>query len=121
MAKNSALGTKVRVARESKKLSIQQLGDLVGLSDQQIRRIEQGKSEVGAVTLARIAKATNKTLDSFLGDVLTVQEQADQLWKRHKLDQKLPGSREADFKAKKAILESMGLWEMPTIAGKRTF
>lgn len=106
-----ALGSKIRSAREKKGLSLQQLGELVGLSDQQIRRIERGTADVGAVTLARIARGTDKPLEFFLGDIRTVEEQANYLWKRHKVNAKLPGSQDADFKAKKAILESMGLWE----------
>ncbi len=105
------LGAKIKSAREKKKLSLQQLADLVGLSDQQIRRIERGYSDVNAITLARIAKVIGKDVGRLLSDVLTVQEQAEYLWELHKLGKKLPGSQDADFKAKKAILESMGLWE----------
>ena len=83
----------------------------MGLSHQQIRRIERGESDVSAVVLARIAQATSKKLQFFLGDIRTIEEQANYLWKRHKLNEKLPGSRDAEFKAKKAILKSMGLWE----------
>ncbi len=106
-----ALGAKIKSAREKKQLSLQRLADLVGLSDQQIRRIERGDSDVSAITLARIAKVIQEDVGRLLSDVLTVQEQAEYLWELHKLGEKLPGSQDADFKAKKAILESMGLWE----------
>jgi len=33
------------------------------------------------------------------------------LWERHGVSKKLEGSWQADFRAKKAILKSMGLWE----------
>ena len=105
------IGEKIRSAREQKGLSVQQLGDLVGLSDQQIRRIEHGGSDITAITLARIAKATGQDVRGFLSKIPTIQEQAEFLWKRHKLGRQLPGSKDADFKAKKTILESMGLWE----------
>jgi len=106
-----ALGAKIKSAREKKGLSLQQLADLVGLSDQQIRRIERGDSDVNAITLARIAKVIQEDVGRLLSDVLTVQEQAEYLWELHKLGKKLPGSKDADFKAKQAILKSMDLWE----------
>ncbi|MDA2934739.1 helix-turn-helix transcriptional regulator [Acidobacteria bacterium AH-259-D05] len=105
------LGLKIKAAREERNLSRQELGDLVGLSGQQINRIERGDSDVNAITLARIAKVTDQDVGRLLSEILTIQEQAEFLWEHHKLGKKLPGSQEADFKAKKEILESMGLWE----------
>jgi transcriptional regulator with XRE-family HTH domain len=105
------LGVKIRSAREEKGLSLQQLGELVGLSGQQLRRIEKGTADVTAVVLARIARATGRDLRFFLDHVRTVEEQAHRLWNDHKLDRRLRGSRDADFKAKREILEAMELWE----------
>ncbi len=105
------LGQKIRQAREAADFSTQQLGDAVGLSGQQIRRIEAGSSEPTAVVLGRIARSLGKSADGLLDHVRTIKELADSLWKQHDLAGKLQGSEQADFLAKQAILESMGLWE----------
>ncbi len=105
------LGEKVQKAREAKGVSPQQLGDAVGLSSQQIRRIESGRSEATAVVLGRIARVLGTSANKLLDHVRTIEELANGLWEEHDLSAKLEGSQEADFLAKKAILESMGLWE----------
>lgn len=105
------LGEKVRRAREAKGLSTQHLADTVGLSSQQIRRIESGQSEATAIVLGRIARTLGTYVDELLDHVRTVEEIADSLWEEHDLAAKLEGSQEADFLAKKAILTSMGLWQ----------
>ena len=105
------LGEKIRRVRQAKGLSTQQLADAVGLSSQQIRRIECGQSEATAIVFGRIARTLNTSADELLDHVRTVEEIADSLWKKHDLAAKLEGSQQAEFLAKKAILTSMGLWK----------
>ncbi len=104
------LGEKVEGARIAAGLSIRQLADLVGLSSQQVRRIEAGRSEATAIVLGRVVRALGVSADELLDHVRTLEETADALWQEYELDSKLKGSDDADFLAKKAILESMGFW-----------
>lgn len=105
------LAHKIKDARAEKHLSLAALGDLIGLSDQQVTRIEKAKSEVSPIILARIAKATGKNIEWFLEHVQTVEDRANILWQKHGLAKKLAGTKTADFRAKRKILEAMGLWE----------
>jgi transcriptional regulator with XRE-family HTH domain len=92
-------------------VSIQELADAVGLSSQQIRRIEAGTSEPTAVVLGRIARTLGSPVGGLLEHVRTIEEIAETLWAQHALSAKLEGSEQADYLAKKSILESMKLWE----------
>ena len=105
------LGEKIRAAREAEGLSTQDLADAVGLSSQQVRRIEAGQSEATAIVLGRVGRCLGQPPNELLDHVLTIEEIAERLWEQHSLASKLEGSEAADFLAKKAILESMGLWE----------
>ena len=105
------LGAKIKEIRENKGLNRKQLGKLAGLSDQQIRRIEQGTSDVSAIVLARIAQALEKDIGWFVDHVKTIRDRADELWDKHGLSKKVAGSRQADFIARREILRTLGLWE----------
>jgi transcriptional regulator with XRE-family HTH domain len=105
------LAEKIKKARTEIGLSLPALGDLIGLSDQQLARIEQKKSDINPILLARIAKATGKDIGNFLDHVLTIEERTNLIWQKRGLAKKLAGTKTADFRAKKKILEAMGLWE----------
>lgn len=114
------LGEKVKTAREFKKLTQDKLGQLVGLSSQQIRRIEQGKSTVGAVILMRIARVFDDLSGSkevmwsrfmawFMEHIRTVEGKADELWLKHKLHESNP--LVTSFVVREQILKEQGLWD----------
>jgi transcriptional regulator with XRE-family HTH domain len=52
-----SFGIRIRQLRQEKGLSQLELAELVGLSEDQISKIERGKSWVGELTLALLAKA----------------------------------------------------------------
>lgn len=52
-----SFGIRIRQLRLEKRLSQQDLADLVGLSEDQISNIERGKSWIGEQTLALLANA----------------------------------------------------------------
>ena len=105
------LGRKTKQAREAKNLSALELGRQIGISGQQIRRIEAGRAQVSAIVLGQIARKLGVSADVLLDHVRTVEEYASDLWEKHGLAKRIAGSRPVDFLAKKAILESMGLWK----------
>jgi transcriptional regulator with XRE-family HTH domain len=105
------LGQKIRKAREDRKLTTLELGERSDMSAQQVRRIEAGETDASAVKIARIARALDAALGDLLSHIQSTEERANELWEKNKLSERLAGSRAADFKAKKAILEAMGLWE----------
>jgi transcriptional regulator with XRE-family HTH domain len=61
-----AIGDAIRAARESKKLSQEELGELAGLDRKTINRIEQGAYPTSIDRLIRIAHA----LDTPLADLV---------------------------------------------------
>jgi len=105
------LGRRIRHARDEKHLSIQALADKVNLASQQLRRIEKGEADITAIILARITSALEISCDRFLDHVPSIEQRANELWKKHGMEKRLAGSKAADFKAKRAILQSMGLWD----------
>jgi transcriptional regulator with XRE-family HTH domain len=105
------IGESVKKERLRRGLSLQQLADQTGVTHQAIRRIERGGGLAPVIVFARLARALGKDTNTFLSHVRTIEERADQLWDRHGVAKKLEGSQHADFRAKKAVLESMGLWE----------
>jgi len=114
------LGEKIKTAREFKKLTQDKLGQLVGLSSQQIRRIEQGKSAASAVVLMRIARVFDDLSGSkevmwsrfmawFMEHIRTVERKADDLWLKHKLHESNP--LVTSFVVREQILKDQGLWD----------
>lgn len=104
------LGRRIRKAREGRSFQVRRVADLAGVSTQQIRRIEAGQAEASAVTIARIARALGSSCDEFLDHVKTVEEIVEERWAENGLPERLAGSADADFMARRVILESMGLW-----------
>ena len=104
------LGRKIAEARKRAGLSVRHVAETAGISAQQMRRIESGRTEASAITIARIARVLNLSCDALLGDVRTIAETVERLWQENSLSESLPGSVDADLSARKAILVSMGLW-----------
>jgi transcriptional regulator with XRE-family HTH domain len=104
------LGERVRKARANAGLSTQELAEKVGVTSQHVRRIEAGGVQATAIVIARIARALDIPVNHLLDHVRSIEEVANELWAQHGMAKRLAGSRQADFKAKRAILESMGLW-----------
>jgi len=66
MGLNSDIGSKVRTARQEKRLTTIQLAAMVGVSQAQISRLEMGKQGFRTSTLTRIATALELPPSHFL-------------------------------------------------------
>lgn len=60
-----ALGSRIKVVRESRGLSIRDLAELANLNKSQIVRIESGQSDPHYTTLLRIARALEVSVGDF--------------------------------------------------------
>lgn len=80
-----AIGARIKEAREAKKLTQEQLAEIVGLSATHISVIERGIKAPRLETFIELANALNATSDSLLIDVLdtslqiTVTEISEQI------------------------------------------
>ena len=101
----------ISTAREAKGVSLQLLADAAGLSLHQVRRVERGTAVTNAVALVKIAKLLELDLDELFSEVVPDTQRVDELWKHARMADRIAGSRPADFRAKKAILEAMNLWD----------
>jgi transcriptional regulator with XRE-family HTH domain len=63
------LAERLRAARVERSLSPQDLAEQAGISEQQVRRMERGESDIGILALARVGRALGKDLDWFVSDV----------------------------------------------------
>lgn len=63
------LGEKVRELRQRKKISIEQLSEMTGLSKGMISQIERDKTGPSVTTLWKICKALNVTMNYFFDDL----------------------------------------------------
>jgi transcriptional regulator with XRE-family HTH domain len=61
-----ALGVKIRKFRELAGLSQTRLGELLGVSYQQVQKYERGASRMSVETLLRLARALNQPYGAFL-------------------------------------------------------
>jgi len=66
MELNASIGSKVRTARQAKRLTTIQLAEMVGISQAQISRLEMGKQGFRTSTLTRIANALEYPPSYFL-------------------------------------------------------
>ena len=57
------IGKRIRQAREENKMTQRELASKIEMSDSQLSSYENGKKSIGLYTLAKIANATNKTID----------------------------------------------------------
>ena len=77
------LGSRIVIARRAKGWTSSRLAEEVGLSRQQLSRIEHGHSEPTAPTLERIRLALGADLDATEGDLSVPRTRAvDVLWDR---------------------------------------
>jgi putative transcriptional regulator len=60
------VGSMIRTVRESKKLSREQVGELISIDRAEFSRIEAGKRNITIATLVRIAGALECSLDIIL-------------------------------------------------------
>ncbi len=85
--KDVEVGTRIRLVRKTQGLSQTALGDLVGLSFQQIQKYESGANRVGSGRLSDIAKALGVNSSDLLvddaqndsGEVTANQEMLDDM------------------------------------------
>jgi transcriptional regulator with XRE-family HTH domain len=68
-----AIGAAVRDARDGAGLRQEDLGDLIGLSQDAIARLEKGERRVSLVTLGRIESALGRPFGSFTREVGLVE------------------------------------------------
>jgi len=88
------IGQRIKKARKQRKFSQKKLGSKVGVSYQQIQKIESGKNQTPAIRLLQISIILGKPLDYFYRDA------------RAKLAGKpllSPATREAEIDADEAI------------------
>ena len=64
-----AIGQRIRTARLESKMSQTDLGETMNISFQQIQKYENGKNRVSARDIVLIAKALNKPVDYFVGEL----------------------------------------------------
>lgn len=62
------IGNRIRVARTLAGLSQESLGDVLGVTFQQVQKYENGKNRVAACTLVQIAKHLDRSVAFFLPD-----------------------------------------------------
>jgi transcriptional regulator with XRE-family HTH domain len=104
------IAKRLRAAREERSLSPQDLAQQAGISEQQIRRMERGESDMGVLALARVARVLEKDLDWFVSNVRTLQEHTEGLWRKNaNVTRAYPA--DLRFPVKKEILVDLGLWE----------
>ncbi|UTO28208.1 helix-turn-helix domain-containing protein [Bartonella harrusi] len=69
-----SIGKKIRFKRKMLKISQKELGNLLGLSAQQIQKYETGLNRVSAGRLKEIAEKLDVPLAFFYADLLTKQQ-----------------------------------------------
>ena len=60
-----SIGQRVRLARQMAKISQQKLGDITGVTYQQIQKYEKGTDRIGAGRLYQVALATDQPITFF--------------------------------------------------------
>jgi transcriptional regulator with XRE-family HTH domain len=106
-----AIGQRVLAARTARQLSIPELSAQTGISQQHLRRLEDGENEPGALSLQKIARTLNCTLDALVPHLPSVQENVEALWRQYRLGVRLPGAEKMPLEARRQLLESMELWK----------
>ncbi len=62
---DNIIGVRIRMARNSKELTREQVGRQIGVSQQQVSRYESGENKISADKLAVLATVLNKPIDYF--------------------------------------------------------
>jgi transcriptional regulator with XRE-family HTH domain len=65
LSRNKDIGRRIKLLREKLRISKERLGELLGVSYQQVQKYEKGVNKVSAERLYRIAQALNVPLDFF--------------------------------------------------------
>ncbi len=101
MAEKNTIGEKVRLVREARKLSVDQLADRAQLRTELIARIESGDLIPSLSPLMRIARALGVRLGTFLDDQENVGpvvvRAGEQRKVMHVSDKSRPGRSDLDF------------------------
>lgn len=64
---DAQIGARIRALRMDRKMSQQELGELLGVSFQQVQKYEKGVNRVSAVRLNQIATALHTTMEQLSG------------------------------------------------------
>ena len=101
MPEKNAIGDKVRLVRESRKLGVEQLAERAGLRTEIIARIESGALIPSLGPLIRVARALGVRLGTFLDDQENVGPVVVRVGERPKVmhvsDKSHPGRSDLDF------------------------
>jgi transcriptional regulator with XRE-family HTH domain len=101
MGEKNSIGDKVRLVRESRKLSVEQLADRADLRTEVVGRIESGALIPSLGPLIRIARALGVRLGTFLDDQENVGPVVVRAGERRKVmhvsDKSHPGRSDLDF------------------------
>ena len=62
---DNGIGSNIKLARKYRGIAQNRLGDLLGVTYQQIQKYENGKSRISAESLYRISKELNFPLEFF--------------------------------------------------------
>jgi len=64
-----AIGEKIRIVREEKKMTQKKIGELAGIDESTIRKYESGRLNPKLVTIQKIAAALDCSVDYLLGNI----------------------------------------------------
>ncbi len=68
---DAALGERLRGLRETRRLSLAELGRAIGTSYQQVRNYEAGHNRISAATLYRLSQTLDVEINDFFKDLPT--------------------------------------------------
>ena len=105
------LGKKIKVAREKKKMSQKRLAEEAGISQNQLRRLEKGKSVPGTVVMARIIYALDEITDFYLEHIEPIGTKVKRLWEHHKNEFGSTSISDDDIATKRTFLIAHGFWK----------
>ena len=109
---DSLVGARVRLLRESRKMSQTTLGDRIGVSFQQVQKYERGANRISASALFEIARALDVPAADFF-DGLESDQKSELDWARKvdpQINELLDGfSRIASAKVRSKIVELVAL------------
>lgn len=109
------IGEKIQAVRKRRGFTLQELGDLVGLTHASISRIENGKTEPRDVTLIALAKALGNNFgESWLDEHLagndapkSKKEVAQEMSASELISLKFPGKASKQSRAQAELLAKM--------------
>ena len=106
------LADKMKQSRIDGNYTQEEYADLMGISVQQVRRLERGENQPMLIPIARLAKAIGVGIEYFTGHIESVEEQTERLWKEYEGTLSFSGKEETpNWKEKKRLLKQMNLWK----------